>query len=78
MLNNIAAAYITLGENHLALKYFEQSLPLTRELGEKEMEATVLSNIGSVYHVLADYKTALKYYEQLFVLSGIGSRKPRR
>jgi len=40
--------YDGLGERQRALEYFGQSLPIAREVGDRDGEATTLGNIGAV------------------------------
>jgi tetratricopeptide (TPR) repeat protein len=64
LLNNIGSVYSALGDKRQALDYFEQSLPLFRQVGNKAGEANTLSNIGAVYSALGDQRLALDYFEQ--------------
>jgi tetratricopeptide (TPR) repeat protein len=64
VLNNIGAVYAALGEKQQALRYYEQALPLSRQVGNRPGEATTLSNIGGVYAALGEKQQALAYYEQ--------------
>ncbi|MFQ5342622.1 MAG: CHAT domain-containing protein, partial [Anaerolineae bacterium] len=48
-LNNIGLVYDALGEKQQALGYYEQALPLMRQVGDRAGEATTLNNIGGVY-----------------------------
>ncbi len=50
--------------NNTALDYFNQSLPLSRQVGDKRQEATTLNNIGHVYDDLGDKQQALDYLNQ--------------
>ena len=51
------------------MKYYEQSLVITKEVRDKAGEGTTFNNIGSVYRNLGQYPQALKYYEQSLVIS---------
>ncbi len=68
-LNNIGAVYDALGDSQTALDFYNQSLPLLRQVGDKAGEATTLNNIGLVYSDLGDSQTALDYYNQSLPLS---------
>ncbi|RAM48187.1 MAG: hypothetical protein C6Y22_28990, partial [Hapalosiphonaceae cyanobacterium JJU2] len=58
-----------------ALKYYNQSLPLTRAVGDRSGEATTLNNIGLVYSDLGQKQEALKYYNQSLPLTrAVGDR----
>ena len=39
----------SLGEKQKAIKYYNQSLPIFRAVGDRLMEATTLNNLGSTY-----------------------------
>ena len=45
-LNNIGAVYDALGDKRKALDFYEQALPLQRQVGDRGGEATTLNNIG--------------------------------
>ncbi|MCT7958531.1 CHAT domain-containing protein, partial [Laspinema palackyanum] len=47
-----------------ALDYFNQSLPVFRQVGDIRGEATTLTSIGLVYSDLGDQQIALDYYNQ--------------
>ena len=53
-----------LGDKAQALQYYEQALPIQRQVGDKGGEATTLNNIGGVYSDLGDKAQALAFYEQ--------------
>ena len=63
-----------LGEKSIALKYYDQALPLARAVGLKSLEAATLNNIGLVYSSLGEKQKALEYYAQALPL-GIDSGK---
>ncbi len=58
-LNNIGFVYSDLGDKQTALDYFNQSLPLRRQVGDIAGEARTLNNIGLVYSDLGDKQQAL-------------------
>ncbi len=67
--------YHELGDRQQALAYFEQALPIQREVGNRTGEATTLTNIGAVHDGLGDPQQALAYYEQaLPITREIGDR----
>ena len=61
--------YDALGEKQKALDYYEQALPLYRQVGDRGGEATTLNNIGMVYSALGEKQKALDYYEQALPLT---------
>jgi len=46
-----------------ALRYYNESLKIVKNLGIKQIEAGLLSNIGNIYSMLGDYPKALEYYD---------------
>ncbi|MGB3238112.1 MAG: CHAT domain-containing tetratricopeptide repeat protein, partial [Geitlerinemataceae cyanobacterium] len=70
----IGGVYDALEEKQKALEYYEQSLPLRREVGDRAGEAVTLNNIGAVYFALGE-KKALEYYQQsLPLFQAVGDR----
>ncbi|MEO0407309.1 MAG: tetratricopeptide repeat protein [Cyanobacteria bacterium P01_A01_bin.135] len=67
-LNNIGEINRLLGNYPTALDYYEQSLALKREIGDRASESTTLNNIGVTYQLLGNYPTAFDYYEQSLAL----------
>ncbi|WP_333068008.1 MULTISPECIES: tetratricopeptide repeat protein [unclassified Microcoleus] len=63
-MNNIGLAYNNISQPQEALKYFNQALPMWREVGDRRGEATTLNNIGAAYDSLSQSQEALKYYNQ--------------
>ena len=68
MLAHIGSVYSTLGDNRQALAFYEQALPLKRQMNDKRGEATTLHSIGLVYSTLDDKHQALAFYEQALLL----------
>ncbi|WP_199333776.1 tetratricopeptide repeat protein [Oculatella sp. FACHB-28] len=74
-LNSIGAVNDLLGNYPQALEYYEQSLALSQELGDRAGEAATLGNIGIVNDLLGNYPQALEYYEQsLAIKRELGDR----
>jgi tetratricopeptide (TPR) repeat protein len=48
-LNNIGAVYSALGDQQQALVYYDQALPMHRQVGNRAMEATTLNNMAYTY-----------------------------
>lgn len=71
---NLARAYhyaaMAEGKDDIAAaaRFWEQSLPRAREVGNGSLEATVLTNLGVRYHELRDIARALDYYRQSYQL----------
>ncbi|WP_333451927.1 tetratricopeptide repeat protein [Microcoleus sp. herbarium5] len=47
-MNNIGLVYDTISQPQEALKYFNQALPINREVGDRAGEAATLRNIDAV------------------------------
>ncbi|MEW5858249.1 MAG: CHAT domain-containing tetratricopeptide repeat protein, partial [Cyanobacteriota bacterium] len=47
-----------------ALARFEQALVISKEIGERKFEGSILNNIGGVYEDREQYAVALEYYQQ--------------
>jgi tetratricopeptide (TPR) repeat protein len=60
-LKNIGLAYVIQGKYVEALDYYEQSLRIFREQGDKIGIANLLNNIGSIYADKGDDAKALEY-----------------
>ncbi|MDZ7933912.1 MAG: tetratricopeptide repeat protein [Emticicia sp.] len=60
-LNNLGYTNYLLKNLDVALKYFQESLALKREI-YKKTDPLVLSNIGNIYTAKKEYDEALKYY----------------
>lgn len=52
------------GDSATALKYLEQSLRITQEIGNRAGEGAALNNIGQIYYMQGNYVSALCYLEQ--------------
>jgi tetratricopeptide (TPR) repeat protein len=67
-LNNIGLAYNSISQPQEALKYYNQALPILRQVGDRRGEATTLNNIGSAYNSISQPQEALKYYNQALAM----------
>ena len=47
-----------------AIEYYEQTLAIFREVGDRAGEAVSLHNLGARYYSLYDYQQAIEHYEQ--------------
>ena len=64
-----------LGELDRGLAYYEKSLSIQREIGDRAGEGATLNNISQIYDARGDYATALKYLEDsLKIRREIGDR----
>lgn len=50
------------------MEYFQQSLAINKQTGDKAAEAGNLNNIGEVYRNLEQYTKALEYFQQALVI----------
>lgn len=69
LLYSIGNTYSNLGDKQQALKYYNQALPLAREIKDKFAEASILNNIAAIHDDLGDKQQALKVYNQALLLS---------
>jgi CHAT domain-containing protein/Tfp pilus assembly protein PilF len=75
ILSNIGTVYEDLRQYEQALSFYQQSLIIRQELGDRQGEGLTLNNIGSVYGNLGQYEQALSYFQQsLTVRQDIGDR----
>jgi len=62
--SNIGIVYANQGNYEQALSYYEKSLNINEELGDKSGIATTNNNIGSIYADQGNYELALFYNEK--------------
>jgi tetratricopeptide (TPR) repeat protein len=62
--NQVGIIYDIMGYLDDAIFYYNRSLSLARDLGNKSMQASVLNNIGAVYYYKGELDKALDYYEE--------------
>jgi tetratricopeptide (TPR) repeat protein len=68
----------SLGEKQQALDYYNQALPLSRDVGDRgDGEATTLNNIGSVYDYLGENSKLSTTTTKLYPLQDVGDRQGR-
>jgi tetratricopeptide (TPR) repeat protein len=63
-LNSAGNDFYRVAKYKEALPLYEQSLVISREIGDKTGEGTMLNNISQIYWTQGDYTTALTYLEQ--------------
>jgi tetratricopeptide (TPR) repeat protein len=74
-LNNLGIIYCSLGEYQQALDNYQQSLTISREIGDRSSEGIALHGLGCVYFSRGDYSNGIDYYDQSLVISReIGDR----
>jgi len=69
LLNSLSTIYYNYGEYETALSYMQQSLTVTREIGDHEGEGITLNNLSQIYQARGDYETALSYLQQSLTLT---------
>ncbi|MFM6658109.1 MAG: tetratricopeptide repeat protein, partial [Microcystis panniformis] len=74
-LTSLGNAYNSLGEYQKAIEFHQQSLAITREIGDRKGEANSYNNLGNVYDSLGEYQKAIEFYQQsLAITREIGDR----
>jgi tetratricopeptide (TPR) repeat protein len=59
-----------------AIQYYEQGLPIAREIGDRGDEGSHLANLGSACYCLGQVERAVEHYEQaLAICREIGDRR---
>ena len=53
-LGNLGIAYKNLGELEKAIKYYQQQLVITKEIGDRRGQGNALANLGLAYKSLDD------------------------
>ena len=75
-LNNLGAAYYSLGQVERAIEFYEQALVISREIGDRRGEGNRLGNLGLAYAALGQVERAIEFYAQALVISReIGDRR---
>ncbi|MGA2338920.1 MAG: tetratricopeptide repeat protein [Terracidiphilus sp.] len=67
-LDNLGRTWSDMGDGQKALDYFNQALPLFRNLGERNGEALLLNDTGPAYAALGQKQKALDVYNQAIAL----------
>jgi CHAT domain-containing protein/Tfp pilus assembly protein PilF len=67
-LNNLGLAYRALSRYEKAIGYYEQALPVNREVKDRAGEGLALNNLALVYQALSQYEKAISYYEQALAI----------
>ena len=62
--NKVAYLYWQNGYGTNAVKYFQKSLSLNKETGNKNAVQTIYNNIGFIYSEYGDYHSAINYFNQ--------------
>ena len=74
-LTSLGNVYYSLGEYQKAIEFYQQSLAITREIGDRGGEAYFYGNLGAVYQSLGEYEKAIEFHQQsLAIKREIGDR----
>jgi len=74
-LTSLGTAYYSLGRHTEAIAFYEQSLEIERDIGNRGGEAISLNNLGTAYYSLGRHTEAIAFYEQsLEIRRDIGNR----
>lgn len=68
-LNNKGYFYNLQGKYNEALPFYEQSLKLSLEIGDRVNAGSCINNIAVIYDIKGDYITAIKYYSESYDLA---------
>ena len=56
--------YVNLGDYPMAISYYEQSLKIAHELGDRRGEGVILGNLGASHTIFGNYRRAIDYKER--------------
>ena len=74
-LSSLGNAYYFLGEYQKAIEFHQQSLEITREIGDRRGEASSYMGLGNVYLSLGEYPKAIEFHQQSLAIDReIGDR----
>ncbi|MCA2792504.1 MAG: tetratricopeptide repeat protein, partial [Microcystis sp. M112S2] len=74
-LTSLGNAYNYLGEYQKAIEFYQQSLAIKREIGDRGGEAKSYIGLGNVYRSLGEYQKAIEFHQQsLAIEREIGDR----
>ena len=63
-LTSLGNAYHSLGRYEQAISFYQQSLEIQQDIGDRLGEAASLGNLGAAYHSLGRYEEAISYHQQ--------------
>ncbi len=74
-LTSLGNVYYSLGEYQKAIEFYQQSLAITREIGDRGGEGKSYGNLGTVYRSLGEYQKAIEFHQQSLAIDReIGDR----
>jgi len=66
--NNIGQVYYHQGDHKSALRCYNESISISKTIGDKAKEAATLFNMSIVHENLSDFKTAIRLLEQVILI----------
>ncbi len=69
LLNSLGSLVLSRGERDKALEYFNRSLKICQEVGNRPLMAGPLAQIANIHEKRRDHDQALKYYEEALTIS---------
>ena len=74
-LTRLGAACNSLGQFQKTIQYYQLSLDIDQELGNRNREGASLGNLGQAYNSLGQFQTAIDYYQRALEIARlIGDR----
>jgi tetratricopeptide (TPR) repeat protein len=68
LYNNLARTYQDIGENDVALSYYEQSKDVSQALGERLLYAQAMQNIGVIHGFVGDSMRAIEAFGEALAI----------
>lgn len=76
LLSKLADFLFSISEYRKAIKYYEESLVLSRAIGNRQNEGISLGSLGNTHDYLGESQMAIKYLEEsLMIFREIGDKK---
>ncbi|MHC5729836.1 MAG: tetratricopeptide repeat protein, partial [Nostoc sp.] len=68
-LTSLGNAYYSLGQYQRAIEFYQQSLEISREIGDRNGEGNSLIGLGNAYKSLGEYQRAIEFHQQSLEIS---------
>ncbi len=68
LYNNLGRIYQNIGDNEVALDYYERSRDVAQALGERLLYAQAVENIGVIYSFIEDFEEAIENFEEALAI----------
>jgi tetratricopeptide (TPR) repeat protein len=76
MFGTVGLAHHQLSHPQRAIDFYEQTLVISREIGDRRSEGAALGSLGNAYAALGQPQRAIDFYQQRLVISrGVGDRR---